>query len=145
VFKTLNQLDPHFQGFASLSFLPSCTVLQSSNGGFFCLLKFPRSIFLTDISSSISSFNDLISLTSLCLLFSSSHFDLVLVTVSSAQFTFHLFFLNLYLLPYPSANRPPTLTYDSSRGTSYMNLMFFFNFRLCGAAFVFFSLLPHCV
>jgi hypothetical protein len=113
-------------------------VLQSSNGGFFHLLSCPRSVFLADMSSSISSLNDLISLTSLC---PSSHFDLV----SCVQFTFHLLCLNLHLLPYPRANRPPTLTYDSSRGTSDMNLLFFFNFRLCGAACAFFSLLPHYV
>jgi hypothetical protein len=124
VSKTLGQLDPRFQGFASLSFLPSRVVLQSIQRGFFCLLSCPRSIFLVDLSSSISSSNDLLSLTSLHLFFSSAHFDPVSVTVSSTQFTFLLFCLDLRLLPYPRANRPPTLTCDSSRGTSDLTSCF---------------------
>jgi hypothetical protein len=143
VSKTLGQLDRRFQGFASLSFLPSrvrCS--KASNGGFFRLLSCPRSVFLADLSSSISSSNDLLSLTSLHLFFSFAHFDPVSVTVSSAQFAFYLFFLNLHLLPYPRANRPPTLTCDSSRGTSDLIFLFYFDFRLRRAAFAFSSIPP---
>jgi hypothetical protein len=104
VSKTLGQLDPRFQGFASLSFLPSRAVLQSIQRWIFPLAELSTICLPFDLSSSIFSSNNLLSLTSHHLFCSSAHFDPVSVTVSSAQFVFFLFFLNLRLLPYPRAN-----------------------------------------
>jgi hypothetical protein len=97
------------------------------------------------MSSSISSSNDLLSLTSLHLFYSSTHFNPVLVTVSSVQFTFHLSYLNIHLLSYPRANRPPTLTFDSSRDTSDLILLIFFDFRLRREVYAFYSIPPFLV
>jgi hypothetical protein len=132
---------------ACLSFFPMrCS--KASIGGFFHLLSCPRSIFLDDPFSSIFSSNDLFSLTSLLLFFFFDQFDLILVNVSSAQFALHLFFsffFTFFLNPYPRDNMPPTLTCESSRGIVYLNLLFYFDFRLCSAAYAFFSIPPHCV
>jgi hypothetical protein len=118
--------------------------VSNTNDGFFCLLSCPRSIFLVDLSSSISSSNDLYFLTSLHLFFSFAHFDPVTVTVSPAKCTFHLFFLVLRFFPSPRANKPPTLTCDSSRGTSDLILFFFFDFGLRTAVFAFCSMPSSC-
>jgi hypothetical protein len=83
---------------------PTCLsllIMQCSkafNGGFFFLLSFPRSLFLVDMSSSISSFNDLLPFTLIHLFLSFDHFDPIKVILSSVQFTFCIFFLDLHLL-----------------------------------------------
>jgi hypothetical protein len=62
--------------------------------------------------------------------------------VSSLQFSFLIFFLNIHLLPYPRANRPPTLTCDSSQGTSDLKFLFFFDFKLRREACAFSAMPP---
>jgi hypothetical protein len=64
----------------------------------------PWSFFIYYLSSPISSSNDFLSRASLHLFCSFFHFDPITVTVSSAQFTFSFFFLDIRLLPYPRAN-----------------------------------------
>jgi hypothetical protein len=126
---------------ACLSFLlTQCS--KASNGGFFHLLSCPRSFFLAYLSSLISSSNVFLSQASLHLLCSFVHFDPTTVTMSSTQFTFSFFFLDLRLLPYPRANRPPTLTCDLSQGTSDLSFLFYFDSRMRSAASAFCSMAP---
>jgi hypothetical protein len=115
---------------------------KASNGGFSHFLSCPRSFFLSYLSSLISSSNDSLSLASLHVFYSFVHFDPITVTVSSTQFTFSLFFLDIFFLPYPRANRPPTITCGSSRGTSDPIFLFYFASRLRSASSVFCSLPP---
>jgi hypothetical protein len=72
---------------------------KSSNNGFFHFLSCPQSIFLVDMSSSISSSNGFLFRNLLHLFFSFSYFDPTIVTVSPTKFTFYLFFLVLHFLP----------------------------------------------
>jgi hypothetical protein len=62
--------------------------------------------------------------------------------VSSTKFAFSLFLLDICILPYLRANNPPTLNYDSSRGTSYMSFLFYFDSKLHSATSTFFSMPP---
>jgi hypothetical protein len=118
---------------------------KASIGCFFLLLSCPRSIIFVDLSSLIFLSDGLLPLTPLHIFFSFDYFDSVSIIVSSVQFASHLSFHNICLLPSPRANRPPTLTCDSSRGTSDLILLFFFEFRPCGAGCDFCSILSHYV
>jgi hypothetical protein len=80
--------------------LPTCLSFllvrcsKASNGGFSRLLTCPRYFFLTYLSSLVSLSNDIISRASLHIFFSFVHFDPIIVIISSAKFTFSLFFLD---------------------------------------------------
>jgi hypothetical protein len=83
---------------ARLSFsISRCS--KASNAAFLHFQSHPWSIFLVDLSSSISSSNILLFRTSLHLLCYFSHFDPVTTTVSLAKLAFYLFFLVLRFLP----------------------------------------------
>jgi hypothetical protein len=76
----------------------SRSALEACTDGFFYLLSCPRSVFHVDLSSSISLSNNILSLTSLRLFCSSTHFNPVLVTglLRSSHFIFSALIFALF-------------------------------------------------
>jgi hypothetical protein len=111
-------------------------------------VNYTRPILFVAFSSLIFTFTDFLSLTLFLILCFFNHFESSLVCVPSEHFILCIYYYLIFyffLNTYPRANRPPTLTCDSSRVTTRLSFMYYFECRLHRAACALFSVHLSCV